>query len=717
MSTNLVKDKKLSEEITKFVEKYVKNLQDLNTAIIDIYIECKNIYNCVSTDDTKGYLNPQGANIFVPILRRNVDSLHGMIMGSLFYKPLPFSLSGVDVVGTDDKTAKLNEDFMTWQSTKMNLYGKISRAQKEKIKYGTCIYKIGWNNKETVVTQKTKIKKPFRNEEGVLVGETYETKTKNNVIKIHNEPLISTIPIALFGLNPAVESIQDQPLVYEVMYMTKSELEQEEKDGFYAGTKELFENVHNDTGTNSKIEDKWLNDRDEIDGESGKTGLNEDRFKIYICWLKYDLFDKGERIISEVHFAVDGNKFFPLLIRKNPYTHGKYPYVKGILVDDDGRALGKGMIEPFRSLQYLVNDKMNQAMDYVTHQMKLTYDATEDLPPQLKKQLANGVPFGAVLEGSLAPDGSPRLRPHVLPSLTYDALTWDSRLEQFIEYGTMSKLMSGMPTHSQVDRAASSISQVAGFEQTKLAPFIEEVNKEILELADMWLYLNAQYIDDDTKFRVLGVKEPKNITPDDILTNFDIIATGDLEKANKNAKIQGLISTAQSLGMAKDENGVTVINWREVAKYLFAEQGAEQSDKFVTESPKPIDEEKEVTLSAEKENQELLAESMMEEPNILGSQLYHQLHAIIHRQLKNTPEYRMKKEEAKVVLDKHIDEHEVLLKRHEDRMNQIMQMVQQMQAGQEQPQQAAPQMLPPQEMPSQGQPTVPPQQLQQGGGI
>jgi len=131
---------------------------------------------------------------------------------------------------------------------------------------------------------------------------------------------------------------------------------------------------------------------------------------------------------------------------------------------------------------------------------------------------------------------------------------------------------------------------------------------------------------------------------------------------------------------------------------MFAKEGVEQPEKFVTEEIKPVDEEKEVTIYAIKENQELLAESMIEEPNILGTILYHQLHLIIHRQLKNTPEYRMKKEEAKRILDLHIDKHETLLAAMQDRMNQIMQQAQQMMMQQEQPvqeQQIPPEMQPP----------------------
>ena len=227
MVYNLAEDKKVKRNIQKFVSKLIENLQDINKNKVDIYIECKNIYDCVSSIKTKSYQSIEGADIFVPILRRNVDTLHGILMQSLFYKPLPFNLLGVDLMGTDDKVAKLNEQFMSWQSLKMNLYSKISRAQKEKIKYGTCIYKIGWNNQETVVTKKTKEKKAVRNEEGVAIGETYETKTKKEVIKTHNEPEISTIPIALFGFNPAIEDLQSQQFIYEVMYMRKAELEQE----------------------------------------------------------------------------------------------------------------------------------------------------------------------------------------------------------------------------------------------------------------------------------------------------------------------------------------------------------------------------------------------------------------------------------------------------------------------------------------------------------
>lgn len=269
----------------------------------------------------------------------------------------------------DDSNAQILSDLFTYWFNKCNIYPKIVDWVKECLIYGTSVVKVDWyTSKPREVTSYQ-----YDVDGTPMVDETGNFVTQKTMVTDYDDVRVTPINIYDFFIDPAAKSIESAAWVVHQYWANIDDLLQENESASNYG-KEIYNKKELDAISKEKAQNynEYEARRREATGLDSVQASDKtvDRCLIWEMW-------EDDRLIV----IADGMK----VIRdtKNPYWHGRKPFI--YIVDSivAKSFWGKGEIEPIEGLIHALNTTGNQRITNVNRilapmwKSKITVDDDE----------------------------------------------------------------------------------------------------------------------------------------------------------------------------------------------------------------------------------------------------------------------------------------------------------------------------------------------------
>jgi hypothetical protein len=305
------------------------------------------------------------------------------------------------------------------------------------------------------------------------------------------------------------------------------------------------------------------------------------------CWLKLPLPDdayepgetKGEPVLCLCLMAGD----VPLIVRRNPYWHGRSPYLVSRLLPEVGAFYPKGDGYTAKYLQYMVNDTFNQVTDNLTYGLN---PMTLMNPSTLVGAVPNFRPGGVIQTTD-----------------TQHGIRFDRPPVEQVQYGTnfgqmlVSMLSDTMGTPpimqgSNAGKGARTATSSQILQKNAMNPIqdiVEDFENEILvELMKMAHSLGQQYRSDELFIPIVG-GTPQRISPEQLIGDFDFRWLASSQAANAHQQSQErmqVLEVAMKVMPLLMQQGKTV-NPEPLLKALCSAVGMRGYSQFIVPMPMP----------------------------------------------------------------------------------------------------------------------------------
>lgn len=448
--------------------------------------------------------------------------------GNFFEARAKDPYNDVEVQNAEIVTALIKEQFMN-----INARSKMIGVYRSLATYGTVFGKVYWQNK---------VKERYKRVNGKR-EKVYET--------VFDDPDFYSPSIWDIYVDPKDENLEGA-LVEEIItdYQDLWRLRVRNEDGEEKGVYKNVEKVKGSWVTKEKDSEKER--VAEIDGLSNhKYGSHEQKVSVLEYWgavPKYfftgSFEDKENYEVVEnalIVIADTCNGGVALRISDNPFDHQEKPYLRARYIKVDGRLYGIGVMSVNIPLEMELNTLRNQLMDGRTFMLKNKWllDRNAEISEIQLTDLFNQIIETNNVNGLVA------LRP---PDFSASAINNEAIIKQDIEDSTgASKLLSGTPSGSSLDRTAEGVATVvsAGLERFELVvtTFQEEWIKPKIK---MFWQLDQQFLPEGRDVQLIGKVLPR-VIPSEIPNNFEINFTGTKELGEKGFKLNLLNILLQNI--------------------------------------------------------------------------------------------------------------------------------------------------------------------------
>ena len=308
------------------------------------------------------------------------------------------------------------------------------------------------------------------------------------------------------------------------------------------------------------------------------------------CWGDFEIPSGigGEKTVYKNHVLVIGNRSTVLRFEPNPFMHGKCPWQMFTLFPIPNEIYGNGLLEPVLDLQDVANVRMNQVIEAnaltVNPQFAVVQDGIIDTENFIS---APGAIHAVAQQGNIQPLAVPNTSNIGMAEIGFV-------MSQFNDITGAMKAFSS----ENYQKSATEIAATSGMANARAAEMIRSFEQNcILPVLDMEVQLNQQLMEDATFIRIT---EPTNaptamdpnsgmpmmpegpmtvrISPEDILGDFDSIATGATWVANNQQQIQLMIQATQAIAQSPAQS---VIKWDEYARTLYQRMDVRDAWKFI----------------------------------------------------------------------------------------------------------------------------------------
>jgi hypothetical protein len=314
--------------------------------------------------------------MFIPISFWVIETQMPKLIAQL---PQPIVLP----VGPDDEEpARVMEDRLKWAFDQSQLHLELVAAYRSALKYGTGILKVypaklqDWVIRKQTVVRREEVElpgeptidpttgQPMLDLDGnplmtgggteeievpVIDDATGEPKTRDvrEAFTYYQGPVSEAIDIEDVWVSPEASSFDDTRYVIHQVYRELEEIEQLVADGTYKLPVGLSINDLWDREENPALE------RQAELGESGQPDMTREPVKVWETWTK----------TGRVYTVLNER----LVVRKarNPFAHGKMPFVRILDYFQEHEFYGTGELGPILGIQDAINSLWNSRIDNV----------------------------------------------------------------------------------------------------------------------------------------------------------------------------------------------------------------------------------------------------------------------------------------------------------------------------------------------------------------
>jgi hypothetical protein len=297
-------------------------------------------YRAMPLQETKRFPFEGAANLTLPVIATDVDTVYSRLMGILFASENLWSCRPLNDLMVN--YAPRLQEFLQWaQTAELNVYPAIADWLMEKCKLGTGILKTRYCRESKRVYQ-------FRETDRGTIEQIAQ-------LMIKDHPVVQHVSLFDFLIPAGSYDIQLAPWVAERLSLTWGQLQNRVAAGIY-------QNVPN-------LGSWWARDRgarqtqvmEALDAYSPGIG---DKFELWECWLDYDISGIGEpmALVATIHLPT----MSILRIDYNPFFNQEKPYSDSRYLRQEKRFYGIGLCEMLDQFQDEISTMHNQRLDNAT---------------------------------------------------------------------------------------------------------------------------------------------------------------------------------------------------------------------------------------------------------------------------------------------------------------------------------------------------------------
>lgn len=488
------------------------------------------------------------SNIFVPMIYALVETIEPRIIKGMFEKR-PY----VSVLPRDpqsEASAEANERLLDYQfnHSHVRMVEKTMDWVKQFIQYGVGVAKTYWDLEEKTIIRKTSVARNTISGEEHIVEDVrgsdlldriefapeYEINREEieEEVTVYEGPNFEACDVGDIFVAPNASSAKDAPYVIHRYHLSLDDLKQGQEE-------ERFKNVHafikarKEAGGSTPMGDDLA--VDERKGSLGHVvgGQKEDPHDDLVEILEY-WEDNEVIIVADRDVVIQGPE-------ENPYWHKMKPFISVHNTRLMGEFWSIGDIEPNVSMQKEINTRRNQRIDNINLSLTKAWFVLNNVNVD-KAKLANIKPGDTIRVSGVnrIEDG--------IQEFSISDVTASSYQEEQVAKEDM-RMTSGIydwysgkqPTQQQT---ATTVTAIIGEAHVRVEMKIYKFATEgLAELAQHFIQLNQQFMEEDQLIRVMGEKgayEFHNILPEEIAGFFDLMpaCTGTDPLANNELKQQ-----------------------------------------------------------------------------------------------------------------------------------------------------------------------------------
>lgn len=447
--------------------------------------------------DERNY--PWQSNLFIPLSFSTVETIVPRLVSN---RPQ------IDIMprepGDEDHADKMSA-LIDYQWDLMNMNVILPEAIKEMAIYGTTVLKVAWKKDERKV-----VEKELADEDFPELG-TVESEQKKVV---YDGPCVEVVDLYDFFIDPKATNIDNAQWVIHRTLRPIEHIKELKKQGIYKNV-DLLEG----TSFSAQQDDDKSDRRSTLGVSIAPETADQNMVELLEYWT-------DERVV------VVANRSVVIRDEKNPFQHGKKPFVHIVDQKVPHEFYGIGELEPIESLQYELNDKRNQRMDNVTlilnRMWKVKNGAGVDEDELISD--AGGVVHVNEMEGL---DVLP------MPDVTASSYQEETLIKGDIQQTSgVTDFTRGVASDALANDTATGISllQEAGNARFRLKiQNIEDMG--IKRLGEFMVAMNEQFISEDQVLRITGDDGMsfEKVTADEIRGNFDVsVVAGSTLPANES---------------------------------------------------------------------------------------------------------------------------------------------------------------------------------------
>ncbi len=463
-----------TDELKSFVEEEINLSMAERGAFIDNIEGWQTAYEAPSADSPKDFPIANAANLTVPVIKENVNTIFSAIAQTIITPKPTWILKD------------LAEEWMPFQhiiEQFLDLAGrrelKIDKVMQtlilECVKFGTCVFEIG-----------------FEFEEGrqYRYAEDGATVHKKKFIR-HKGPKLWPIPLQDFFIRFYEQDIQ------EAMWCSKRMRQNDKKIKglIQAGLYELEPAMNvMQQGEEIHVDDALQNMEELYD----QVPLGREDHEIHEMWLSWNLND-GDDALTELQTFVSLDPLEILGVRFNPYWHNKRPFGHMVFFPIEHRFYGDGLCSQLEDLQLEISTIHNQRLDNAT-----LANSTMVLVRRASRALKPGDPlFAGKIISVNQPDD---VVPFKLGENYPNTITNEQMARNYVERlsgQSEANSRGGMPVTRTTAGAQSMLLQEAA---KRLDQTIRGIREGVGFIGEITLALYFQFGADDKPVRWLGEK-------------------------------------------------------------------------------------------------------------------------------------------------------------------------------------------------------------------
>jgi hypothetical protein len=423
--------------------------------------------------------------------------------------------------------------------------------------YGTSVVKVYWDKKVETVEEEIEIDPDFP-ELGSQKVEVEKT-TKN-------QPVVEMVDLYDFFWDPKGFDIDSCGWVAHRTYRSYDYLIKMQKQGLYKNVnlleKDKTRPFKGETDKITRTTALGTTDPQSVSGDSDK----EANIELIEYW-------EDNRVVTIANRTV--------VIRddKNPFAHGKKPFVRFVDQSVPKEFCGIGELEPIETLQKELNDMRNQRMDnasLILNRMWLVQNGANVDEDELVSDVG-GIIHTDKIEGVQA------LYPPEIPNSSYRE---ETLIKADIQQTTgITDYTKGVASDALANETATGISmmQEAGNARIKLK--MMNIEMGIREIGELFISLNKQFIDEETVIRILGEGSPQwlLVKPSEIKDNFDLMVESAPRLLENDA-----IAKRQALELFQMFANDPLIDQLELRRYILEAFNAKNIDKLLGQQQMPM---------------------------------------------------------------------------------------------------------------------------------
>lgn len=493
------------------------------------------------------------ANIFVPYAFSTIETIvPRLVAGRPQIDVMPREEGDIDY-------ARVQNYLVDYQWDQCDMDRLLPDIVRQMLIYGTSVVKVYWDKKVETVEEEIEIDPDFP-ELGSQKVEVEKT-TKN-------QPVVEMVDLYDFFWDPKGFDIDSCGWVAHRTYRSYDYLIKMQKQGLYKNVNLLEKDKNRpfkgETDKITRTTALGTTDPQSVSGDSDK----EANIELIEYW-------EDNRVVTIANRTV--------VIRddKNPFAHGKKPFVRFVDQSVPKEFCGIGELEPIETLQKELNDMRNQRMDnasLILNRMWLVQNGANVDEDELVSDVG-GIIHTDKIEGVQA------LYPPEIPHSSYRE---ETLIKADIQQTTgITDYTKGVASDALANETATGISmmQEAGNARIKLK--MMNIEMGIREIGELFISLNKQFIDEETVIRILGEGSPQwlLVKPSEIKDNFDLMVESAPRLLENDA-----IAKRQALELFQMFANDPLIDQLELRRYILEAFNAKNIDKLIGQQQMPMGE-------------------------------------------------------------------------------------------------------------------------------